>query len=54
MISSMAILDGTWEFYRHDSFVGPLARLGVGDYANLPDVGIPHDQVSSVRLMASS
>ena len=53
-LSSLVILDGRWEFFRHSNFVDSLGTLGVGDYANVADTGIPHDQVSSIRLIASS
>ncbi len=53
-ISSIVILDGTWDFFRDVNFTNRMATLGVGDYPDVTVVGIANDSLSSVRLVASS
>ncbi len=49
-ISSLKILDGLWEFYRDVDFQNSYGVvLGPGDYSWVEDVGIPNDDMSSLR-----
>ncbi len=48
--SSIAILSGTWEFFRHINFAAPYPQtLGQGLHPWVVNVGIQNDAVSSLR-----
>jgi Beta/Gamma crystallin len=49
-VSSIAILEGTWAFYRHAGFVGQYAQiLGPGLYSFVGNVDIQNDDISSLQ-----
>jgi Beta/Gamma crystallin len=53
-VSSMVILHGRWQFFADNNFgPSPLTPngLGPGLYPNVAAHGIPHDVMSSVKLM---
>jgi hypothetical protein len=47
-VSSIVVLEGQWQFFRHVNFVDFLGHLGPGVYPWVEDVGIPNDQISSL------
>jgi hypothetical protein len=58
-VSSLAVLEGYWSFYRHINFVAPYQPtgshdlvLGPGLYPWIDDVGITNDDLSSLRPLA--
>ncbi len=53
-MSSFVVLSGTWKFYRHANYVGPVGGVyPPGIYRWVADVGISNDQVSSLRCIHS-
>jgi len=49
-VSSIVVLEGTWEFFRDSGFHNKYARnLGPGLYARVTDVDIKNDDMSSLR-----
>jgi hypothetical protein len=51
-ISSVVIIEGQWQFFKHGNFNAPYAAiLGPGIYRWLPDYGIENDQVSSLKCV---
>jgi beta/gamma crystallin len=49
-VSSLAVLEGTWAFYRNAGFVGQYAKvLGVGLYPFVGNVDIQNDDMSSLQ-----
>ncbi len=53
--SSLTILSGNWSFYRDPQFQSPFKHrsapliLGPGSYPKISDLGIPDDEISSLR-----
>jgi hypothetical protein len=48
--SSIVILDGRWEFFRHSGFSSKTGNtLGPGTYPNVRDHDIDNDAISSLR-----
>ncbi|WP_414584744.1 beta/gamma crystallin-related protein [Scytonema sp. PCC 10023] len=50
-ISSIRIMGGRWQFFEHANFGGNSWELGIGEYPNVANVGIPHDSISSFRVI---
>ncbi|PWH15323.1 MAG: hypothetical protein DDG60_05880 [Anaerolineae bacterium] len=56
-VSSFIIVSGHWMFYKHSGFRAPYMRgdqplvLGPGQYAHLEALGIPEDDISSLRAV---
>jgi hypothetical protein len=52
-VSSFIILSGTWKFYAGPDFRDAIdLTFGPGQYNWVEDVGIPNDQVSSLRAVS--
>lgn len=55
-LSSLIIVSGTWQFWRHANYQSGAGDrnwvLGPGYYSWVEAVGIPNDQVSSLRPIA--
>lgn len=52
IVSSIVVVEGRWQFYMHSNFVSPVGPvLGPGIYSWVEAIGIPNDQVSSVRYL---
>jgi Beta/Gamma crystallin len=50
-VSSIIILEGTWEFFDDEEFKGTkMATLGPGMYPKVTDKGIKDNSISSIRL----
>ncbi|HST36638.1 MAG TPA: beta/gamma crystallin-related protein [Allosphingosinicella sp.] len=54
-ISSFIVIDGLWEFFKHEEYQGKLGtgtkQFGVGYYPWVEDVGIPNDTISGFRCV---
>lgn len=51
-VSSFVVQSGRWQFYRHVNYVEPLGPVfGPGVYNWIEAVGVPNDQVSSVKVV---
>jgi hypothetical protein len=51
-VSSLVVVSGEWLFYRNANFNTPYPRiLAPGRYANVTDVGIQNDDMSSLRSL---
>ncbi len=49
-VSSIVVLQGNWNFYRHSNFKIQYSKvLGLGVYPHVGDVDIENDQMSSLR-----
>jgi hypothetical protein len=53
LTSSIVIREGHWQFFTNANFQGQTgpSSLGPGTYPSVEAVGIPHDVISSVKLV---
>ena len=51
-VSSLIVLSGIWQFFEGPNFETPYeSRLGPGQYHWVKEVGLPNDQISSLRAV---
>ena len=57
-ISSIVVVSGTWQFFRHANFQKGAGDsdwiLGPGYYKFTPEAGIPNDEISSFKVYQDS
>lgn len=49
-VSSMIISAGRWQLYTKDNFVGSFQVKGPGEYPDPQSMGVPNDQLKSIKL----
>jgi hypothetical protein len=48
-VSSIQVVNGSWQFFQHVNFAGNVRTLGPGSYPSASAAGISNDSLSSVR-----